>query len=118
MKPSDSKEYKRLAAQWEAKLEAEGMPAEIVTELSRSKGCVWRGKEEYYRLAADFLRELEVSDMSWPATMTRTSDAAVWARHTEGLSVRHISKILGISKDAIFRRIQRLRAEMLERYLE
>lgn len=105
--PSEHPDYARQVAEWERRLSAEGMPAELVSEPSRARGCTWLGKSDYYALAGQFLYEY---------VSFSPIDRQIWEAHSAGQSVRRIAGELGLGKDAVFYRVRRLRRIMLDRF--
>lgn len=116
------KDFQKLKAIWDKKLAKEGLE-----DIEQPNGMLkkWAGaffkdrhkrfgsvsfeaKEEYYRLAGQFLH-------SYP--FETETERKVWELHSEGMSIREIVRTLGSKriktyKDKVFAVIKRLTAEM------
>ena len=117
----NSKEYKTLVAKWEKKLEESGL--ENIEQPDgnlklwasqffkvRYDATVFEAKEQYYRLAGQFLNDYRFEDKL---------DKQIWKMHAEGMSIRTIVKLRrkgnkAINRNSIHRRLQELTKTMLE----
>jgi len=89
---------RRLGEYWEARLDAEGMPAElpsVLPQASRLAALAAKSKfrrdsvSPYYGLAREYL---------WSAKWPKKWHRGVWERHCEGASVREITEELALTR--------------------
>lgn len=120
----DNQDFKKLKAEWDAKLKASGFDdieygnGDLLKHSSSNRtshhdGGPWEPKAEYYRLAHYFLNEFKFK--------TRLEEI-VWTYHSEGISVRNIVITLNkvrrkkVVRMTVWRIIERLRTQMKKLY--
>jgi hypothetical protein len=120
--------YEQLRKKWYAKLKCSGFEdAEtMIGELKRYSSTLianknkvlfqnggWKAKEEYYRLASQFL-----NDHTFKAKL----DQVIWEYHTNGISFKNIAMLLNktrtkqTNRTSIWAIVRQLRAEMFNKY--
>lgn len=116
----NSKEFKELQEKWYAKLKKKGFEDIEVGEdqlkswsshyyKCRFTADSFKAKEDYYRLAAQFLNDNKFKNRT---------EKLVWRLHSEGMSIRDITAYLATKgkktyKDWVQVTIARLRDEMV-----
>ncbi len=117
--PFKSKEFLKLQKTWEKKLSDSGLEnieqadgnLKIWTSSffrSRYNPTLWKAKEDYYRLAGQFLNDHKFES---------TVEKLIWQLHSEAVSIRNIYLELKrlkkkIAKDKIHNIIRKLADEM------
>lgn len=111
--PFNTKAFKTLKAEWDAKLADSGFVDIESADLEKDKkrralardSVENAARELYYSYAAEFVH---VAD--WP----RVADRQIWELHSEGLSVREIASKLCCGNRLVQYRLERTRARMFE----
>lgn len=117
-------EYDKLRAYWYEVLKQQGFDDIEAddenlkvwsSKFTRKKSLdTMQAKEEYYRMATNFLREYKFKSRL---------ERIIWEYHTNAISVRDIAKLLNdakvseLKKDAIWTIVNRLETLMKKRYL-
>ncbi len=129
MKRKKRTEYEKLKAFWYAVLAKNGFEdieqdehalKEWSSRVMRNNSHEnlldsWASKAEYYDMATTFLNEYP-----FDSELHR----AIWAYHTEGISYRHIAKLLRkarvakIEKNTVWRIVSELKLTMKKTYLK
>lgn len=120
-KPSSKETFKQLQAKWYKKLKDSGFDDVEKNEIYLKKysyvaDCtpdVWNAKVYYYQIAEHFLNT---------HTFKSPIERIIWEYHTNGISVRNISKLLKDAKVRVYKKTavceitQKLRKQMFEEY--
>lgn len=117
----NSKEFKKLQAEWYKKLEDSGFEdiephentlkswsLEIGRKLNQERPLVMQAKLDYYGMARSFLHDYHFN--------TET-DKEIWERHSEGTGVFAIAKLTNVGRGTVWRTICRLRDAMKTMYI-